>query len=246
MGKLALEQINGILSAPLRVTPIAGATGASTTVTTPITTALATAGKNGVSVPLQPSAASGLGLITTAPLNRIEISDATTKLKLKDASSNEVYARLTEAGGVYTITYFVLVNGVETAYSIPSATNLDIDITYRFDLGRLPVDAFTAYGIRVVQSDPTGGGAIAANWFAEVLTVTATNTLSALTKTPTNVSVMELVVNGKVHDSLGGANADFALSGTPARTVTWNSGSAAADYSIVTGMKVVAFYQTFE
>ena len=92
------KQISKLLAAQIRVAGFA-ASGSSNVVTTPITSALSTAGDGGISVPLQVSASSGLGVVTAAPNNRIEIYDATSKAKISSAGF-EVYGRLTEAAGV--------------------------------------------------------------------------------------------------------------------------------------------------
>ena len=64
-----------------------------------------------------------LGVVTNAPYNRVIIRD-TDGQEFVDGSGNEVYARLTESVGVWTLTFFVDLAGVETAYSFGSSVDM--------------------------------------------------------------------------------------------------------------------------
>jgi hypothetical protein len=212
------------------------ATGASSVVTTPITTVLSTAGDGGVSVPLQVFTTTAVGLVTTGADNLVLVAATASKKPIADAAGNEVYGRLTEATGVYTLTYYTLVAGVETAYTFASATNIDFYFVYQFDSDRMPRNAGVSISARMVQNDPAG---VAASGFSkfEKLTVTALNTLSALTIAPSSTTAIKLEVNGKTENPFGGANAAFSVSGT---AVTWSATNA--KYSLKTTFDVVAFY----
>lgn len=236
MTQIPAKQIFKIQAAPVRVGALSVASSAtSTVVTTGITTALSTAA-DGSSVPLQVSSSNGLGIITTGANNRCEIYNATSKDKILAANGEEVYGRLTEASGVYTLSYFTLPNtGTETAYTFPSATSIDFEFGYRFDFARLPIDALISMSTRNISDDPSGAGS--GTLFAEQIAVTATNTLALLTKTPVAASTLELIVNGTSQDSF----ADFSLSG---RTITWNAG--AAGFALATTDRVIARYSTLE
>lgn len=235
MTQIAAKQIVKIQAAPIRVGGLSVASSAtSTVVTTPITTALSTAA-DGSAVPLQASSSNGLGVITTGVNNRCEIYNATSRDKILAANGEEVYGRLTESAGVYTLSYFTLPNtGTETSYTFPAAATIDFEFSYRFDFARLPIDALISMSTRNVSNDAIGASGIP---FAEQVTVTATNTLAQLTRTPTAASTLELTVNGSPQDSL----ADFSLAG---RTITWNAG--AAGFALATTDRVIARYFTFE
>jgi hypothetical protein len=222
------KQILKVLAGVVRLGGVS-ATGGSTNITTALGTALSTAGAGGVSVPVQPSVSLGLGLITTGSTNRVEINDGTLFV-----SGNEVYGRLTETGGVYTVTYFTLVAGVETAHSFGSATTVNLDIPYRFDFARYPTDSPIATAYRIV-----GGTASApARIQTEPLTVTATNTLSELAFTPDVTANVTLFVNGVAYHSLG--TADFTVS---VKTITWNQTNAG--FALGVGeFRVIASYTT--
>ena len=237
MSTIASKQINKVMGAPIRVGAFA-ALGTSNTVTSAITTALGTAGDGGVSVPLQISTSNGLGVVTTGANNRIEIYNATSKDKILSPNGEEVYGRLTESGGIYTLSYFTLPDtGVETAYSLPS-TSIDFEFTYRFDFARLPTDAIVLTGVRNISNDPSGN---AGKLFRERITVTGTNTLNNLTKTPTDSNLVVLIVNGISYDTF--ATAPFSVN-LSTRVLTWSA--ANAGFSLETTDRVIAQYVTFE
>lgn len=226
---LPAKQVIKIVSAPIRVSNFS-ASSTSSTITTAISTAVSTAGAGGVSVPLQVSSSdSTIGVIASGTSNRIEIADSDTKDKITDGDGNEVYGRLTHATGVYTLTYYSLVDGTETSYSFSSATNIDFEFNYRFDFARLPTDFAIAIGTRNIAQDPRSSGGTP---FAEALTVTAQNTLANLTKTPISASTLELLLNGESFNSLSGA---FSVSG---KTITWNAVTAGVTIETTDGVFV--------
>jgi hypothetical protein len=238
MSKLDSSQIKKMFDAHVRVTGFS-ATGVSDTITTPLTTAVSSAGDLGVSVPLQVSTYnSGTqteGIVTASGQNKVEIYDATTKQKLDDGQGNEVYGRVTESGGAYTLSYFSLIAGSETSFDIGSTT-IDFEFPYRFELHNLPVNALIAIQSRNTDEDAGGG---AGRLVRELLTVTSTNTLSNLTYTPDESSNVHLTVNGKGEDTLSGSG--LTISG---KTLTWNAGTIG--YACKTTFRVVAHYTTLE
>ena len=235
--KIQSKQISRVLAAFVRANNLTVATTTSSTVvTTAITTALTTAA-DGSSVPLQISTTNGPGVVTTGAGNRIELCNTTSKDKILAANGEEVYGRLTEAGAVYTLSYFTLSNtGVEAAYTFPAAAAIDFEFTYRFELHQLPTDAITAITTRNVNQDAMGAGS-AGSPFGEAVAVTATNTIAALTKTPVTISTMDVTVNGQ----MARPGSDYTLSG---KTITWVPGTALFD--LATTDTVYARYFTLE
>lgn len=237
MSKIQSKQIEHIESAYVRIAGFS-ATGASNNATTAITTALSTAGRGGVSVPLQVSTSENVvGVITTGSFNRVELWNGTTKQKMSDSTGNEVFGRLTQSGGVYTLTYYTLQSGTETAFTFASATTVDIEFAYRFDFHRVPADSAIGVKQRNIDDDSDGGGG---DIFQEQVTVTALNTLAALTKTPVASTAVVLLVNGIAYSPTGGS-APFTVSG---KTITWSPANATFD--IETTDRVIAHYPTFE
>lgn len=104
-----------LISVPLkgsfvRGTDLTGVTGGSTDVSTEMT------GKT-------PSTGSTIeGVAVNAPYNRIIIRD-TNNEAIEDGSGNQVYGRLTESSGTWTLTYYSEPGGTETPYSF-SSTNI--------------------------------------------------------------------------------------------------------------------------
>lgn len=239
MSQVQPKQVFKIQSSFVRVVGLATGAADTTTATTPITTALASAGSDNaggtVGVPVQVSSGGGVGVVTALPYNRVEVYDTVSGDKILAANQEEVYARLSEAGGVYTLTYYTTPNsGVETAYTFPATANIDFEFAYRFDFNTYPIDAGIGIQSRHISDNPAGSGAKA---FAEQLTVTAANTIADLTKTPFNAATVELIVNGVSQDSI----VDFTMAG---KAITWNT--AAAKFPIATTDRVIARYQTVE
>lgn len=214
-------------------------TGSSQVITSALTTAIASAGDGGVSVPLQP-AGTGLGVAVTAPLNRCKVYGASSEDTLI-ANEVEVYARLTESNGAYTLSFFTLSDaGVETAYSFPASTPIDVEFVYRFDFWRLPADAIIGVTTRSIGNDPA---TIAARPNPERLVATATNTLPTLSKRPISAADVQLIVNGLSYDSFGGAGAFFTVN-LDTGAITWSA--ANAGISIEPSDRVIARYSTVE
>lgn len=214
------------------------ASGTSNNVTTAITTALSTAARGGGSVPLQVGSDTQVGVITTGK-NTVSLFDASTLKSIKDASGNEVYARLTQASNVYTLTYYSNVNGTETAFTFPS-TSINFWFSYRFDAYRLPPDFAISYTVgNNNEAIPISGGTNQKTYY-EALTITGAissgSTLPDLTKTPISANAINLKVNGLSYFS---AFSHFTLSG---KTITWTN----SQHGIATTDQVMAIYETTE
>lgn len=92
-----------------------GVSGSSTDVSTDMT------GK------VPSSGATVEGVVVTAPQNKLilrQASGASEDDSFFDGSGNLVYGRLTESSGVWTVSYFVNLAGVETPYSFPSPVDV--------------------------------------------------------------------------------------------------------------------------
>lgn len=239
MTKIAGKQINRLLSGYLRLSGFT-ANGSSNNITSTLTSFLATAGYNSVALAVVPSAGPGVaGIATTSPINRVEIFDDNNKNKLTD-TSEEIYGRITEASGVFTLSYYYQdSNGLETIHNFPVATVIDIEFVYRFQFGELPTDAFIAVIARNVVMDPQGGGTSGA-LFIEQLNVTSTDTVANLTYQPSIIANVFLFINGKQESTLG-ITPSFGMSG---KQVNWNF--ANAGYHIATTDLVVVQYTTHD
>ncbi|TFI51023.1 hypothetical protein BLD44_028520 [Mastigocladus laminosus UU774] len=211
------------------------ANGTSDVITTPLTTALTTAGDSGVAVPLQVASSSQIGVVTGASTY---VYNRASQEPVLDASGNKVYARVTEASGVYTLSYYSLVSGTETAYSFASDTVIDFGIVYSFDFYRVPKNFAVAYPVGDINIYKPSGGGTGQRVFSEPLTVTALNTVSNLTYTPVASNLVVLYINGVQENSYGSA---FTVSG---KSVTINPTNL--KYNVATTDVVVAVYPTNE
>ena len=233
--RLKPKQIDKILAAPIRVSGVVvPSTSVSTIITTEVTAALNTAGYNSKPIPLLYSTSDTLPGIIKDINNRVEIYSSTTGNKI-EFQGNEVYGRLTESSGVITLNYYYLLNGVETSYTFPTATNIDFEFNYRFEFKDLPTDAIIAIKQRNVQDDVANTGG---KLKVEKLTVSSLNSISALSITPVSGKNIRLLVNGYTLDSISTSPA-FTVVGT---AITWNTSNA--DWDVETTDEVIAEYFT--
>lgn len=192
MAKIQSKQVNKYLAAHVKLTGVTVSSANSVDVTTPVTSAVSTAGDLGVAVPLQTTtvSAQAQGLYVSAPHNMIHVYDNTTGEKLSDNGS-EVFGRLTESAGVYTVSFFTNVAGAETA----STVNADVSlmIPYQFDFMSFPRNAGIQVESHSAHDDVKAGGA----YVSEKLVPTGTNTLPNLGNNPLDVNKVKISVNGQ-------------------------------------------------
>ena len=230
---LRAKQVIKLIDAPVRVQGLT-ASGVSTVVTTQITGALTSAGDGGVSVPLQVATSTTIGVaISTTTI--LQILSNTTKIVWVDGTGNEVYGKLSQSSGVYTLSFYSLIAGVETAYSFSTPSSIDFEFIYKFDFYRLP-SSFSLS--RNVYDDPLSVSGSSVKLYSEVLTVTALNTVSNLTRTPSSASTVHLFVNNAVYSAIV---SDFTVSGT---TITWSV--ANGGFNLETTDFVIAHYVSNE
>lgn len=231
--RIAAKQVYKVLGASVGVAGFAvGTAWVSIDVTTPLTTALWTAWVNGGSVAVQVAANDTTPGIKTGDI--VEIYDSATGEKINDGNGNEVYGRITEAAGVYTLSFYSLVAGTETAYNMPTST-LDFIFTYQFDFVDYPTNGALSIKSKKVQDDIKGG----AKSFTETLTVTAIDTVSNTTKTVSDVTKALLFVNGQM---LFSGDTAPAFSITTGWVITWNATNAG--FNLETTDEVVIQYLT--
>lgn len=236
MSLIKSKQIERIIATYVRVNGFSQIVGGTGIVTAAITTALNTAGNGGTGVPVQDSPnVNTEGVIVAGSTNRVEVYNADTKLKMANSAGHEIYARLNSPGGIYTLTYYTLENGVETPYLFTEVSSIDFEFGYRFTFATLPADAILFIQARNVDDDP--GGASNEKVIYELKTVTAVNTVNNLSKSPVSNADVLLVVNGKTEDGMAGGA--FTVSG---QAVAWNASNAG--YSLATTDRVVAVYKS--
>ena len=147
------------------------------------------AGRNGTEVPVQ--VATDIDTQGFVTYGIVQLSDTNDK-PMADSSGNEIYGKLTELAGAYTLLFFSRVGTVETAFTMPRDTVFNAVIGYRFQLHRLPPSAMRSpLSVRVSQ-DPTSAGAVT----RELLVIATVNTVPKLAATP-RANTCVLHVNGQ-------------------------------------------------
>lgn len=237
--RIQRKQLDWIKGVPVEIVGFASTASDSAVVTTAISTALSTAGRLGGAVPVQITTNTETqGIVTTGANARSEIKLTATGKKIDgDGEGNEVYGRLTEAAGVYTLSYFYNdATGTEQTYTFASSENINFTICYRYRSDDIPVDAL--YGIlsRDIQQDPGTSVFIPVD---EVVTITGTNTFAALSQIPNPLTAFKLKVNGVPFDSLAGS--PVSVAGT---TITWTPAAFGAQdaYNVTTDDRATAHY----
>lgn len=175
------------------------------------------------------------GVYTNSPQNLVQIRLKSTGKGLIDTSSRQIYARLTEATGTWTLSFYVLVAGVETAYNFTGHSEAGNNLEYRW-----------CESVQISQSLPTsvvsfGEGIdefVAASSSAHLhkddnLTVSSNGqTAFTLAATPKTGEPVMLVVNGVAYRQ----TTYFTVSGT---TLTWLN----VGFSMATTDEVTAYYE---
>ena len=235
MPRFEPKLINKILSGWIKITEFTYSGGAtSVNITSTIGSALLTAGEGGVAVSLLPSTASNVnGVIVTPPNNKVEVWDSATKSKIASPAGNEVYGKITHSSGIYSLSLYTLVSGIEQVFTFSGNFQIDFDFGYRFRFEEFPTDGIISNITRNVNQDTQGSNGIE---ITEVREVLSTNVLQNLSSPPSAPLRTKLLVFGKVEDCIS-PNASFSVSGT---IITWNSSNAG--YSLQPGDRVVAIY----
>jgi hypothetical protein len=81
--------------------------------------------------------ATQIGVATDPPYNQVEIREKLTGTYIEDAGGQRVYGRITEASGVWTLSFFTNEAGVETAHTL-AAYDLAVSFREVFTLDTLP------------------------------------------------------------------------------------------------------------
>ncbi len=117
------------------------ANGMSTNITAPLTISLSTAGFFGMALPVTVSTDEKTqGIITAPGFNKVSLYNATTLDRLAHPAGYVVYGRVTQSLGVYTLSYYYLLGGVETAYSVVGPIGIVFETPYRAKIALMPTD----------------------------------------------------------------------------------------------------------
>lgn len=213
--------------------PIVGSVN-SLNITTQLTTALASAARNSRPVPLQRSAnEEGRGVVMSGEI--ISIYSSTTQRKTQ-LNGIEVFGILSEAAGVYTLTFRQISDLGGITDVLLDSQNISIEVPYRFDIHELPSNAITALSDRNVYQDVENRFEVVQE---DVIIVTK-NTIPVLSQEP--------VLNGAVWIEYRGftmsnsPTANIITVDVPTRTLTFDA--VIAGYDLHAGELITIYYTT--
>lgn len=196
-----------------------------------ITSILTTLSSN-ENIPLQIAVQSSTKAMGYVLNDKTPVWLAGTETAFTDGNGNEVYIKLTKPSSNYLINYYSLVNGTETAFTIDASIEIDFAVNYYYDDLKLPEDALVRVSKARMGEDPSSK----AELFSEVLTITALNTISNLTKTPVAGKPINFKVNGLTYSVVAGY---FSVVN---KAVTWNFNASAGGFDILTSHTVEVDY----
>lgn len=173
------------------------------------------------------------GVLTDAPYNRVEIRAlADGKAVVDPATGRTIFARLTQASSVWTLTFYTLIGGVETVFNMTGHPQVGAAISYRW-CEMVPfenVDPFSAVFAGESVDEVSLNGI--RRYYKNTLTIT-TNGQTSITlpkaPAPDAIDLTELNVNGQEMEY----GTDYTISGS---TLTWIP--AAAGFALSTTDKV--------
>ena len=145
MTRTEKKQIDNNKIAPMVVTNFT-ASGTSDDVTSVLVTAAAV---DDVTVTPSDGTESSLGFIVTSSDNLVKLVDTTNKNLVADENLDEVFGRLTESSGVYTLSYFSNESGIENAISL--SENIDFFPNFNYALEDYPFDANLRLGSSILD-----------------------------------------------------------------------------------------------
>lgn len=122
-------------------TQLTGVTGGSTDISTELTGKTPSNGQT------------ELGVVANTPFNKVILRDENGN-PFEDGSGNTVYGRVTESSLVWTLTYYVMIAGTETAYSFSGSEDVD---WYYQELFAPNVDTPVYSPLATIPSDNVAG-----------------------------------------------------------------------------------------
>lgn len=235
------KTINKAITLYVKAAGVSATATSSLDVTNALTSALAGQGSLGQDLELKLASSSwgadGDGIEAG---KKVELYDSTTgeKLQITTAVKNEeIYGIITEASGVYTLSYYYLdQSGNEQSVSLDAAQSIDIEFTYSKKFEDVRKDDFIAISVRHVEQEISSNVATIKR---EYLTATADNTLPDLALTP-KAGDQSVVINFTGH-ILEEVKGDFTVAG---KVITWDP--AVIGYVLESGEKVSVTYNTLE
>lgn len=198
-----------------------GVTGSSTDVSTQLT------GK------FPSNSSTTLGVVVNTPFNKVTLryaSGTNQNDQIEDGSGNIVYGRITESSGVWTLSYYVLIGGTETAYSFLLATDVRwyyqelfaplLSTPVYSELAVIPSDNATADVVDATES--VAGKVILANVAPAVIDAFGAKGTSSRVahQDHTHAGTHSIMIDGDAYQALG----DVTFNPGVGIAMSWNSG----------------------
>lgn len=170
-----------------------------------------------------------VGVYTQSPQNKVYLRDKLTGKAIVDGSpeNNQVYARLTELGNVWTLSFYIAPAGAEEVFSFTGHPSVGNEFDYRWCETIQLANALPTAVVDVGESidEILATSPAAHNHIQESLLVTANGQqVFTLSQTPKDPLDVVLTVNGLRYNN--GAGKDFTVAGT---ALTWTDLSFALD-----------------
>jgi hypothetical protein len=223
-GNIASTRLHGFFVQGVDLS--ASVSGTSTTVTTEMS------GK------IPSSGTTVKGVVVTTVYNRVVIRNFSDD-EILDGSGNEVYGRITESAGTWTLSYYSLVSGTETAYSFSASS----DVRWYFqELFNPIVDAPVYSELATVPSENTTSDVLSATESTEGKTLLSNVAPPAIASTGAKGgtgSPLRVSYSDHTHEGVHQIGA-YGVAGTPIKgdtnleagtniTLSYNSGRIKID-----------------
>lgn len=174
-----------------------------------------------------------VGVYTTPPQNKVYLRNRQTGKAFQDSNGQQVIGRLTESTGVWTLSFFVISAGSETAYNFTGSTDVGATFDMRWcesiQLKDALPTAVVDYAEGIDEIDPSSP--LIHQHQVDYFTATAAQVNFTSSATPKDATDAALFVNGIRYKY----TTDFTFVGT---AVTWLN----TDFTLAAGDIVTLEY----
>lgn len=175
------------------------------------------------------------GVFTIAPHNKVFLRESATGKPLKDYIDGvSIFARLTESGGTWTMTFYVLIAGIETPFDFSGHDSVSKNFDFRWcesiQIGGSSPTAIVYAGEGIDEFDPSSPTSHIHE--VETLSISVnTQTGFVLAHVPKDVTKVDVYINGIGYS----AEMDYVVVGT---SLTWLD----VDFTLATTDKLIVEY----
>lgn len=188
MARPTAKQLNVLVGQANWETAFSGVIPASTTIiVTSVFSGKTPGGSNAVA-----------GVYTTAIQNKVMLRNRATQKPFQDSLNRQIIARLTESIGVWTLSFFVVIAGSETAFNFTGNADVGANFDFRWCetvqlKDSLPTNVVN-FGEGIDEIDPSSP--LTHQHQIDAFTATALQTVFAFSATPKDYTDVAFFVNG--------------------------------------------------